>query len=335
MMMSPIEQEAASEPSDADDHWKKKRRTATWKSSSQVDIETRQYCASKSTNLSQHTLRETKYCRHTRHIPSIRLNPSANPVNHWPIALILLRVLPPLFPFMFSPVSAFSAVQSYCKMVFTNMSNFKIIRHLTLISIVSLIVISVYYLSLSMEFLKKLIEHIEEVDQSFAKHAARNLTLSKLMFEPMQRNAHEMYQKHGKRLYLWNSLNQYTDHFFFWLNVEPATIVNIVSFSALIALSIVGLVVALRKQPIFLIVYGVSLDIIYSSSFLYVSRLKPWICAFVVFVSILAYIHSRQILIQRRSSKIGKVCILEVSHSDGSLIKDRENYKYEHASQVV
>lgn len=213
---------------------------------------------------------------------------------------------------MFSPVSAFSAVQSYCKMVFTNMSNFKIIRHLTLISIVSLIVISVYYLSLSMEFLKKLIEHIEEVDQSFAKHAARNLTLSKLMFEPMQRNAHEMYQKH-----------------------EPATIVNIVSFSALIALSIVGLVVALRKQPIFLIVYGVSLDIIYSSSFLYVSRLKPWICAFVVFVSILAYIHSRQILIQRRSSKIGKVCILEVNHSDGSLIKDRENYKYEHASQVV
>lgn len=233
---------------------------------------------------------------------------------------------------MFSPVSAFSSVQSYCKMALTNMSNFKIIRHLTLISIVSLIVISVYYLSMSMEFLKKLLQHIEEVDQSFAKHAARNLTLSKLMFEPMQRNAHEMYQKHGKHQY--TKLNQYNNHFLL-LNVEPATIVNIVSFSALIALSIVGLVVALRKQPIFLIVYGVGLDIIYSSSFLYVSRLKPWICAFVVFVSILAYIHSRQLLIQRRSSKIGKVCILEVNRSDGSLIKDRENYKYEHASQVV
>lgn len=110
---------------------------------------------------------------------------------------------------------------------------------------------------------------------------------------------------------------------------------NIVSFSALIAVSIVGLVVALRKQPIFLIVYGASLNVVYSSSFLYVSRLKPWICAFVVFVSILAYIHSRQLLILRQSSKIGKVCILEASHSDGSLIKDREDYKYEHASQVV
>lgn len=99
---------------------------------------------------------------------------------------------------MFSTVSAFRAVQSYCKMAFTNMSNFKVIRHLTLISIVSLIVISVYYLSLSMEFLKKLIEHIEDVDHSFAKHSLRNLTLATLMFEPMQRNAHEMYQKHGK-----------------------------------------------------------------------------------------------------------------------------------------
>ena len=105
---------------------------------------------------------------------------------------------------MFSPLlftnhhsSPPSALKTITKMVFTNLTTYKLVRCLTILCIISLILISVYYLSVSVEFLKKLIEHIEEADQTFARHAARNLTISKIIIEPLQRNAHEMYQKHG------------------------------------------------------------------------------------------------------------------------------------------
>lgn len=105
---------------------------------------------------------------------------------------------------------------------------------------------------------------------------------------------------------------------------------NIVSYTTLIALSIAGLVVAIRKHSIFLVIYGIGLDLVYSSSFLYISRLKPVICAFVVFVSILAFIHARQISIQRSTSKVS---ILQ-ANSDRELIKDRD-YKYEPTTEAV
>ena len=106
---------------------------------------------------------------------------------------------------------------------------------------------------------------------------------------------------------------------------------NIVSFTTLIAFSIAGLIVTFKKHAIFLIAYGVGLDLVYSSSFLYISRIKPWICAYVVFVSILAYIHARQLLIQQSANKVSML----KTNSDGELITDRDEYKYEHTSQVV
>lgn len=75
---------------------------------------------------------------------------------------------------------------------------YNIIRSLTTISIITLIIMSVYQLNLTLEFLKKLIDHIEESNSAFERHVAKNRTLAKLMFEPLQRNAHSMYEKHGK-----------------------------------------------------------------------------------------------------------------------------------------
>jgi len=193
------------------------------------------------------------------------------------------------------------------KMVFAQLTHYKVVRHLTTISIIALIIISVYYLNSTLEFLKKLIDHIDDADQAYAKHAARNITISKMIIEPLQRQAHDMYQKH-----------------------EPATIMNIVTFATLIALSIVGLAATIKKYPSFLIMYGVGLDVIYASSFLYVSRIKPSICAFVVLVSILAFLHARQLLIQQSEKKLS---ILQ-GNSDRELIKERD-YKYEHTSEVV
>ena len=96
--------------------------------------------------------------------------------------------------------SPFSSLARLVKMVIANLNTYKLVRHLTILCIISLIVISVYYLNSTLEFLKKLIDHINEADLAFAKHAARNLTISKMIIEPVQRSAHEMYQKHGKTL---------------------------------------------------------------------------------------------------------------------------------------
>ncbi|KAI2796605.1 hypothetical protein BLOT_014398 [Blomia tropicalis] len=192
-------------------------------------------------------------------------------------------------------------------MVFNSLTSYRVVRHLTLISIIVLIITSVYYLNLTLEFMKKLIEHIEDADRAFARHAIQNITISKILIAPLQRSANDMYQKH-----------------------EAATIVNIVTFASLIAISIAGIVVTLKREAMLLVIYGISLDIVYSTSFLYVSRVKPWICAFIVFVSILSFIHGRQIAIQKSTHKVS---ILQAT-SDNELIKD-QNYKYEHTSEVV
>ena len=109
---------------------------------------------------------------------------------------------------------------------------------------------------------------------------------------------------------------------------------NIVSFASLIALSVVGLVVAIKKHPISLAIYGIGLNVIYATSLLHVSRLKPIICVFVVFISILAFIHSRQLFKQQSANKVD---ILQVNSDliKDELIKDDRIYKYEPANITV
>ena len=50
---------------------------------------------------------------------------------------------------------------------------------------------------MSLEFLKRLIDQIDDADMAFHRHSMRNLTVSKMIIEPLQRNAHDMYQKNG------------------------------------------------------------------------------------------------------------------------------------------
>ena len=99
-------------------------------------------------------------------------------------------------------------------MVFNSLTSYRVVRHLTLISIIVLIITSVYYLNLTLEFMKKLIEHIEDADRAFARHAIQNITISKILIAPLQRSANDMYQKHGKIIEKALNKNLLIDQFF-------------------------------------------------------------------------------------------------------------------------
>lgn len=90
---------------------------------------------------------------------------------------------------------------------------------------------------------------------------------------------------------------------------------------------------AIRKNYHLLALYGMSLDLVYFTSFLYVSRLKPSICAYIVFVSILTFIHARQIWLQNSASNVR---ILQATASDRELIKSSDRqYTYEHTTEMI
>lgn len=72
-----------------------------------------------------------------------------------------------------------------------------LVRCLTIVSIMALILITVYQLNAILELFKKLIENIEEADSTFEKHAVHNESLARMMFETFQQDAHNLYKKSG------------------------------------------------------------------------------------------------------------------------------------------
>ncbi|XP_046915871.2 uncharacterized protein LOC124496395 [Dermatophagoides farinae] len=158
---------------------------------------------------------------------------------------------------------------------------YNIIRTMTTLLIITLIILSVYHLNLTLEFLKKLIDHIEETDSVYERHASKNRTLAKMMFEPMQRTAHSMYEKH-----------------------EPAILMNVVILTSVIAFSMAGLVAALRKHKIMLFIYAIALDLIYLTTFLYCARLPSIHCSLIVFVSIIVYLRVHHLWSKNSTDKV-------------------------------
>lgn len=165
------------------------------------------------------------------------------------------------------------------------------LRYFTMLSIVVLLILSVYYLNATLEALKMLIEHIDNADKTLERNMKRNATIGRLMIAPLHRSAHEYYQQTGKLARRGCDHNQLT----LFVPPEPKLIMNIISYSALIVFCFSGLVATLRQHALCVLVFGLSLDVIYCSSFLYSSRLNPSICAFIVFVSVLSLIHARQV----------------------------------------
>lgn len=72
------------------------------------------------------------------------------------------------------------------------------LRYFTMLSIVGLLILSVYYLNATLEALKMLIEHVENADKMLERNMRRNATIGRLMIAPLHRSAHEYYQQTGK-----------------------------------------------------------------------------------------------------------------------------------------
>lgn len=161
------------------------------------------------------------------------------------------------------------------------MIEFYLIRTLTIISIITLILISVYQLNTTLEFLKKSFDHIEEADTMFEKHANKNFTLAKKMFEPFQINARRIYEKN-----------------------EPAMLTSIAILTTIITFSMAGLIAAIKKNASMLVLYGILLDLIYTTTFLYYARIPSLHCTFIIFVSILVFIRSFHLWSKQSKMKI-------------------------------
>lgn len=74
----------------------------------------------------------------------------------------------------------------------------KAVRCVTLVSIIALLLLSVYYLNATLEAFKMLIEHVHHADRMLERNLHRNSTLAKLMFVPLHRSAHEYYLQTGE-----------------------------------------------------------------------------------------------------------------------------------------
>ena len=74
---------------------------------------------------------------------------------------------------------------------------YNIIRSMATISIISLIIISVYQLNLILELLKRLTDDFEELDSRYQRWIGKNSSIAKLMWEPLRNGAHSMLERHG------------------------------------------------------------------------------------------------------------------------------------------
>lgn len=103
---------------------------------------------------------------------------------------------------------------------------------------------------------------------------------------------------------------------------------NVVIYSSVIALSIVGLVAAIRRHKIMLTIYAFALNLIYLTSFIYCARVPSFYCSIIVFVSIIVYLRSHHLWSKNSEDKIHLIQAKLSSSSD-------HNHHHHNHSNIV